>query len=140
MKTVFVSYDHDDRNAKRDVESVSSNNNNTASFHDNSLIEPIYNSNGHVNRRMPSDPASENIRKTIKNKLEESSKLLVLIGRDTHSSEWVKWEIETFKSIKNNPDILYMRIKGDYFSNLPKSVHDYSVKDWNMSELSSWLK
>ena len=140
MKTVFISYDHNDQNAKRDVESVRSNKNNTVLFHDNSLIEPIYNSNGDVNRRMPSDPASEDVRTTIKSKLEESSKLLVLIGRDTHSSEWVKWEIETFKSIKNNPDILYMRIKDDNFSNLPKSVHDYSVKGWNMSELSRWLK
>lgn len=140
MRKIFISYDHDDQNTKRDVESIRLNNNNSVSFHDNSLIEPIYNSYGDVNRRMPSDSASKDVRITIKSKLEESSKLLVLIGRDTHSSEWVKWEIETFKSIKNHPDVLFMRVKGNYNSGLPKSVNNDSIKDWNMSELNDWLK
>jgi len=140
MRSVFISYDHDDQSAKTDVESVRLNSNNLVSFHDSSLSEPVYNMNGHVNRRMPNDPASENVRTIIKNKLNESSKLLVLIGRDTHSSEWVKWEVDTFQSIKNNSDILFMRIKGDSYSSLPKTVYGHSIKNWNMSELNSWLR
>lgn len=140
MRTVFISYDHDDQHAKRDMESIRANANNSISFHDNSLVEPVRNVYGHVNRRMPEDPASKDVRDTIERKLNESSKLLVLIGRDTHSSKWVKWEVETFKSLKRSPDILFMRVKGDYDSGLPSFANSHEIKNWNMSELTNWLR
>jgi hypothetical protein len=139
MRTVFISYDHDDQESKRDVDSIRLNGNNLVIFKDNSLLKPVHNSFGHVNRRMPSDHSSENVRSTIEKLLAESSKLLVLIGRDTHSSEWVKWEVDTFKSIKRNPDIIFMRIKGDLDSGLPSNARDHSIKNWDISALNYWL-
>ena len=140
MKTVFISYDHDDQNTKRDVDSIRLNSNNLVAFHDNSLSEPVHNAFGHVNRRMPSDHASENVRSTIEKLLVESSKLLVLIGRDTHSSEWVKWEIDTFRSIKRNPDVLFMRVKNDFHSGLPSNARYYEIQNWDLSKLKDWLR
>lgn len=140
MKTVFISYDHDDQNAKKDIDSIRLNNNNLIKFNDNSLSSPVYNDYGHVNRRMPSDYASEKVCSKINDLLFDSSKLLVLIGKDTHSSEWVKWEIDRFKLIKTKPDILFMRIKNDLYSGLPNNVHDYDIRNWNILELISWLK
>ncbi len=139
MKTVFISYDHDDQKSRLDVESVRKNGNNSIVFHDGSLNEPVLNSNGHINRRMPSDLASKGVRDKIENKLKDSSKLLVLIGRNTHSSKWVEWEIDTFKSIKKKPDILFMRVKGDASSRLANKNYSALIKNWNMLELNNWL-
>ncbi len=139
MKSVFISYDHDDQSTKRDVDSIRLNGNNLVEFHDNSLLEPVYNSYGHVNRRMPNDPASENVRSKIVELLNRSSKLLVLIGRDTHSSEWVKWEIEKFKALKRNPDILFMRVKNDLNSGLPSNARSHEIINWDSTGLRSWL-
>ena len=140
MSAVFISFDHDDQNTKRDVDSIRLNSNNSVIFHDNSLQEPIKNSYGHVNRRMPSDNASVSVRNEIERLLSESSKLLVLIGKDTHSSEWVKWEIDTFKTIKRNPELLFMRVKKDLYSGLPNNVRDHSIIDWNISKLEYWVR
>lgn len=138
MKSVFISYDHDDQSTKSDVDSIRLNGNNLVEFHDNSLLEPVYNSHGHVNRRMPNDPASENVRSKIVELLDSSSKLLVLIGRDTHSSEWVKWEIDTFKSLKRNPDILFMRVNNDHCSGLPNNASGYDITSWDLTKLRNW--
>jgi hypothetical protein len=139
MKAVFISYDHDDQSTKRDVDSIRLNGNNLVEFHDNSLLEPIYNSYGHVNRRMPTDQVSENVSSAIHKLLYGSSKLLVLIGRDTHSSEWVKWEIDTFKSLKMNPDILFMRVNNDLSSGLPSNARSHEIINWDSTKLRSWL-
>lgn len=140
MKTVFISYDHDDQSAKRDIDSIRLNSNNLIKFNDGSLLEPVYNDYGHVIRRMPNDDASRNVCYEIKKLLEKSSKLLVLIGKDTHSSKWVQWEIDTFKSIKVKPDILFMRIKNDSCSGLPNNARDYDIKEWDLLELINWLR
>lgn len=140
MSAVFISYDHDDQQSKRDFESIRLNPNNLIFFLDNSLNEPVYNNYGHVNRRMPRDSASKEIRSTIQAKLEQSSKLLVLIGKDTHSSEWVKWEIETFKKIKKKPNILFMRVKGNYLAGLPNNASEHTLENWNMSTLVNWIR
>lgn len=139
MKTVFVSYDHDDQYAKRDLDSIRLNSNNLVEFRDNSLVKPVYNAFGHVNRRMPSDPASQDVRDTLEKLLTTSSKLIVLIGRDTHSSEWVKWEIDTFRAIKRNPDILFMRVKDDFISGLPSNARNFEIRNWDISELNRWV-
>ncbi len=139
MSNVFISYDHDDQSAKRDVDSIRLNNNNLITFDDNSLKAPIHNDFGHVNRRMPSDHASKDVRTAIEKLLSESSKLLVLIGRDTHSSEWVKWEIDSFKSLKRNPDILFMRVKSDFNSGLPSNARNHEIINWDSAKLRNWL-
>ncbi len=86
MKSVFVSYDHDDQHHLDSLRSVVTNPNNDLDFIDRSLDNPIFNEQGHVNRRLPSNPKSLLVRKKIQTLIQQSSKLLVLLGSDTHSS------------------------------------------------------
>ena len=136
---MFISYDHDDQCFLNDIKSIQFNRNNPVSFIDRSLVEPVRNEYGHVNRRMPFDPASKAVRSLIHRQLNDSSKLLVLIGRDTHSSKWVQWEIETFKGLKTRPDILVMRVKGNEYAGGPSNTAGHPIKNWNVSDLENWL-
>ena len=72
--------------------------------------------------------------------LNNASRLLVLIGRDTHSSEWVKWEIDTFKQLKNSPKILLMRVPGDTNSGATSNGKNLELVNWNTNYLADWLR
>lgn len=139
MKSVFISYDHKDQNILDDIKSIKNNPNNVADFLNRSLIDPILNEHGHVNRRTPIDPKSLPVRQEIEKLLKQSSKLLVLIGRDTHSSEWVKWEIGTFTKLKKKPDILLMRASGEQLAGAPSNAKHLEITNWNFKKLSWWL-
>lgn len=140
MKSAFVSYDHDDQARLNDLQSVSKNPNNNVEFLDRSLAEPVTNQYGHIIRRPPSDIQAYPVKKRIKRLLEQSSKLIVLIGRDTHSSEWVKWEIDTFRAIKgSDKNILLMRVLGDTPSGVPSNAKKVQLINWDLDLLSEWL-
>ena len=51
----------------------------------------------------PSDPRAAPVKTELRQRFERCSRLVVLIGSDTHSSEWVEWEIEEFCRMKNKP-------------------------------------
>lgn len=139
MNRIFISYMHQDQDRFNDVKAIRLNYNNQVDFIDGSLQNPIYNTHGDINRRLPSDPAARNVVNEIKSLLAKSSKLLVLIGQNTHSSEWVKWEIETFINLKNNPDILFMRVAGDLWAGLPSGTRRHEIYDWDINRLTQWV-
>lgn len=139
MNTIFISYMHQDQDRFNDVKAIRLNYNNQVDFIDGSLQNPIYNTHGDINRRLPCDPAAQDVVFEIKSLLTQSSKLLVLIGQNTHSSEWVKWEIETFINLKNNPDILFMRVAGDNWAGLPSGLQHREIYNWDMYLLTQWV-
>ena len=59
------------------------------------------------------------IKRVIKNKIEISNTVLVLIGENTADSEWVNWEIETAADMGKK--IVAVKIKNSYIS--PTSVY-----------------
>lgn len=139
MEKLFISYIHEDDKHIELLKSIKNNNNNSINFSDSSLVKPILNEHGHINKKPPSNPKSEDVRECIKHLLRNSNKLLVLIGKDTHSSEWVKWEIETYFLLKNQPDILLMRVPYEYQAGSPSCVKHLPVIDWNVDYLDEWI-
>jgi len=140
MKSVFISYDHDDQHHLNSIKSIRLNPNNAIEFIDRSLKEPVLNAWGDVNRRLPSDPASLPVRREIEKLLNQSSKLLVLVGRDTHSSEWVNWEIESYNRTKSNESILFMRVPNNLSSGFSSNTRSVNITNWDSARLADWLR
>lgn len=139
MKKVFISYKHSDRQYVDQIKSVAANPNHPLEFDDHSLAEAVLNMNGHVNRRQPSDQASQLVKNEIEKRLKQSDKLIVIIGNDTHSSEWVKWEIDTFEKYSGPRNILAMRHQHST-GRLPSEFSRYGIESWNPQYLNDWLK
>jgi hypothetical protein len=82
-------------------------------------------------------------------KFENASRLVVLIGTDTHQSAWVKWEVETFYKIKEKIDgqSTWKRIRGMFLKDrenarLPASLAGRSTQPlkWDPEALEAWIK
>lgn len=138
MKKVFISYKHDDDRYVNDVRSIRSNSNHPLSFNDRSLEEAILNEYGDINRRSPADAASLPVQDKIQQRLQDSDKLVVLIGDNTHSSLWVQWEMDTFRKFRGERNILMMRLP---YSNggVPSGYKSYDIRDWDLRYLSDWI-
>lgn len=140
MRSIFISLDHDDQQHLLNIRSIKFNPNNQINFIDCSLKYPVVNINGHINRRPPHDPLSEEVKKLIETMLKKSDKLLVLVGEDTHSSLWVKYEIQTFmKLVKDRSKILLMRVKGNYSSCLPDYANQFQIINYDLVILKQWI-
>ncbi|MEK4628074.1 TIR domain-containing protein [Solibacillus sp. FSL R7-0682] len=68
------------------------------------------------------------IKQVIKGKISDSPTFLLLIGKDTHNSEWVSWEIEQAKAL--NKKLVAVKIDKDYTS--PSEILN-SGASWAMS-------
>ena len=146
---IFISYDHDDYSKKNGFLAIKNNPNHPLVFHDHSLKNPVLDKAGNVIRVPPSDPRSAPVREEIQRKFENASRLVVLIGADTHKSEWVKWEIETFYKMKERVDgqSAWKRIRGMFLKDregayLPPSLIERSAKvfKWDPEALDAWIK
>ncbi|WP_447406621.1 TIR domain-containing protein [Staphylococcus aureus] len=64
------------------------------------------------------------IKRKIKEKIESSNKVICIIGENTHSSEWVNWELVTAHNL--NKPIVAIKIDKSYKSPIQvygKNVH-----------------
>ncbi|MFT4908198.1 MAG: hypothetical protein ACI978_002287 [Oleispira sp.] len=139
MKKVFISYKHSDRQYVDQIKSVVGNPNHSLEFDDHSLAEAVLNMHGHINRRPPSSFESLPVKNEIEKRLKQSDKLVAIIGDDTHSSEWVKWEIDTFEKHRGARNILIMRPQNST-GKLPLKYSRYSIESWNLQHLNNWLE
>lgn len=64
------------------------------------------------------------IKRRIKAKIKESNKVICIIGENTHTSDWVNWEIDTAKEL-NKPIVA---IKIDKFYHTPTRLYNKQVK------------
>jgi len=69
-------------------------------FQDHSLKDAARDRGGRPIKYPPSDARSKPVRDAILAKFARASKLVVLIGDDTHASEWVDWEINALYGLK----------------------------------------
>lgn len=86
----------------------------------NLLVAWSKNDNGHFDMKF--DDASigvsihstnaDYIKRVIKQKMNESKVILFLIGKETHKSDWCKWEIE--KAVELNKEIVAVKISNSY--------------------------
>lgn len=126
--------------ARDAVLSLCDNPNNPIGFVSRSLPEPVLNEYGDVIRRAPHDSQAQPVKNSLGERLRQAGKLLVLLGSNTHSREWVKWEIDTFRSLHgDNADIFLMRIKGNVHAGKPNNIDD-EIYDWDTKLLKEWLE
>jgi hypothetical protein len=145
---IFVSYDHDDQQQVGAFKLLKHNPNHPLEFQDHSLKDAVLGPSGKPLTYPPSDPRSKPVRDAITKKLERASKLVVLIGDDTHTSAWVDWEIKTFYAMKKEISgdktwkrIRGMRLKGVDQAAVPDALGDRSTKvlAWDPEVLDNWL-
>jgi hypothetical protein len=111
---VFVSFDHDDQRQVGGFKLLKNNPNHPLDFQDYSLKDDVRDRSGRPIKYPPSDPRSKPVRDKILAKFDLASKLVVLIGDDTHASEWVDWEINSFYELKQplSKENTWKRIRG----------------------------
>ena len=137
---VFISYKHTDYKYINNINSVRLNSNHNLNFDDRSLQDPVFNQQGHINRRTPSDAVSKPVRDKIEYALRRTDKLILLIGNDTHSSEWVQWEFDTFLKLKGIKNVYIMETPNNTRGGLPKNTPaDVNTHSWNLKNLATWL-
>ena len=145
---MFVSYDHDDQRQVAAFRALKSNPKHPLDFQDHSLKDPVLGPTGKPLSYPPSDPRSKPVRDVIKKKFERASKLVVLIGDATHTSEWVQWEVNTFYAMKEDLSgdktwkrIRGMRLKGSANAPVPNALGGRSTKvlEWDPETLDTWL-
>jgi len=147
-KNVFVSFDHSDTAQVNGLKLLNNNPNHPLDFRDHSLKEPVRDAYGRPIIYSPGDPRSKPVRDEIIAKFNNASKLVVLIGSNTASSEWVDWEIKTFYNMKYELSgentwkrVRGMRLKGLDYSSIPNALNGRSteVMVWNPEMLDKWL-
>lgn len=147
-KNIFVSFDHDDQKQVGGFKALKSNPNHPLTFQDHSLKGPVLSLSGKPIKFPPSDSRSKPVRDEIIRKFENASKLVVLIGDDTHESDWVDWEINTFFNMKKKVSgentwkrIRGMKLKGAEKANIPNALGGKSTKvmEWDPEVLDKWL-
>jgi len=145
---IFISFDHDDAAQVNGFRGLIANPNHPLDAHDRSLREPVLDQWGNPIKVPPSDPRAAPVKREIKDRLEACSRLVVLVGDDTHSSLWVDWEIRVFHDMKYSTSgdrtwkrIRAMRLKGSR-GGLPAALlNGRSTKelDWDPDALDRWL-
>lgn len=146
---IFISFDHDDQKQVAGFKLLKNNPKYPLDFRDHSLKEPVSDRSGKPIKYPPSDPRSKPVRDEIKKKFENASKLVVLIGGETHNSDWVAWEINTFIQMKEPISgektwkrIRGMKLKGYDNAAMPSALmNGRSTKElaWDPEALDKWL-
>ncbi len=144
----FVSYDHDDQKQVAGFKLLKDNPKHPLDFRDHSLKEPVKDKSGKPILYPPSDLRSKPVRDEILARFSNCSKLVVLIGDDTHKSDWVKWEIDSFFASKKKLSgdntwkrIRGMKLKGSDNATIPAALGGQSTKamTWDPEGLDAWL-
>jgi len=100
-RRIFISYQHEDRMKAKGFNLLRWNKNVDFEFVGRHLLDPVDSDN------------EKYIRSKVMEQLKGTSVTVVLIGKETCDSDWVRWEIE--KSLeKDNPNgILAIRLEGN---------------------------
>lgn len=100
-KRIFISFDYDkDKNYKNLLTAWDSNNLFDFSFYDSSVTVPVN-----------SDDAGP-IKRVISQRISDCTRVLCIVGEETHKSRWVAWEIEKAKE-KNKKLVAVKTAKGN---------------------------
>lgn len=145
----FVSFDHDDQQQVAGLKLLKNNPKHPLDFHDHSLKDVVCDRSGKPIKYPPSDPRSKPVREEIISRFDRASKLVVLIGGNTHSSEWVDWEINTFYEMKKKVSgestwkcIRGMTLKGSDQATIPSALYNGRSTQWlawDPDALDRWL-
>jgi hypothetical protein len=145
----FISFDHDDQQQVAGFKLLKNNPSHPLEFQDHSLKEAVRDQAGKPIKYPPSDARSKPVREEIARKFARASKLVVLIGNMTHSSEWVTWEINAFYALKETVSgvntwkrIRGMTLKGAEQATIPAALYNGRSTQWlawDPEALDKWL-
>jgi len=127
-RRIFLSFDSDDLNLVNLFRGHAANPNLDIDFYDGSLKDEINSTN------------SEYIKSVIRQKITNVSVTVCLIGRYTHSSKWVDWELMVSEIAKNG--IVGVRLHSDS-SDIPPSrlaALNGIIVNWNQKEINDAIE
>lgn len=124
-RNTFLSFDFDDIEEVNLLRAHAKNEKSEIEFIDRSVKDPI------------DSEHAEYIKQKITERIRQCSQTVVYITEKTHSSGWVKWEIE--KSVQLGKAVIAVH-KGDTPpSNIPSCIKDNGIKVVSWSNLSKYL-
>ncbi len=124
-RNTFLSFDYDDIDEVNLLRAHAKNEKSEIEFIDRSVKDPI------------NSERAEYIKQKIAERIRQCSQTVVYITDNTHSSDWVKWEVE--KSLQLGKGIIAVH-KGDAPpSNMPSCITDNGIKVVTWSNLSEYL-
>ena len=126
-KRVFISFKAEDKKKVDGLRLLAKNPNYELDLYDESVRSPINSTNAPY------------IKTKIKEKIQRSGVVLCLVNKDTHTSDWVSWELET--SIALGKPIVAMAVKDIDKATIPSPIRN-KVKfySWNPASLGSYLE
>ncbi len=79
----------------------------------------------------------ETIRRLLRMKISWASRVVVLIGKETHSRKWVNWEIE--QAHKQGKRIVGVYERGGREADMPPALEKYSsaIVGWNSNSIKA---
>ena len=122
-RNVFLSFVEEDLNLANLFRGQARNANNDLEFRDYSVKEPFNSTN------------AEYIKQQIRNLIDNVSVTLCLIGYNTHTSNWVNWEIET--SALNLKGLVGVRLHSSQSDIPPSALGKYNgrVVNWDIPSI-----
>lgn len=126
-KRVFICFAYEDIDQVNGLRGVIENPNHELEAYDESVREPINSRNaGYVKQQ-------------IAEKIKRSSVTVCLVGKTTHQSEWVHWEIK--KSAREGNAIFAMALKGVEKPRLPALIQQKRIAchPWDADVLSGLI-
>jgi hypothetical protein len=122
-RRVFISYHHKDRHARDLLKAQAQNKRIDLNFND----------------RSPGRPFSDRWKTRMKNRINNSSATVVMIGKDTYRSKAVNWEIEQSRKAGNK--IIGVQINPGQHHRLPPAMRkSEELKRWKIETLSDRLR
>lgn len=103
----------------------------------NSSIRVKQSNTERLEKKLVSD---DTIRRLIKMKMAWAGTVVVLIGNDTHSRDWVNWEIE--EANRQGKRIIGVFMQGTRDSDIPESLEKYGdgLVGWNSEKIIAGLE
>ncbi|MFC1560868.1 TIR domain-containing protein [Candidatus Latescibacterota bacterium] len=122
-RRVFISFQHKDRHAKELLKAQSGNKHIDLDFNDQS----------------PGRALSSRWKSRMKNRINNASATVVMIGKDTYRSKAVNWEIEQSRNARNK--IIGVQIDRGQHHRLPPAMRKgEELKKWKIKNISNRLR
>lgn len=124
-RNTFLSFDSDDMNEVNLLRAHAKNEKSEIEFIDRSVKEAI------------NSDRDEYVKQKITERIRQCTQTVVYITETTHSSDWVKWEVE--KSLQLGKGVIAVH-KGDVPpSKIPSCIKDNGIKVVSWNDLSDHL-
>lgn len=127
-RRAFLSFVEEDLDLVRLFRGQAQNENTALEFSDYSVREPFDSTNANY------------IRAQITELIRVVSVTICLIGRQTYTSSWVSWEIDS--SVKLGKGLVGVRLHGDARDIVPSSLvaHAAEIVDWNIKQITAAIE